>query len=53
MAAGLHKDVKATYFRIGHMGVTVTDPSRGDIDRIIEVITEGLKEAGYNGKDQH
>lgn len=53
MAAGLHKDVKATYFRIGHMGVTVTDPSRGDVDRIIEVITEGLKEAGYNGKDQH
>ena len=24
-AAGLHKEVKDTYFRIGHMGVTVTD----------------------------
>lgn len=52
MAAGLHKDVKATYFRIGHMGITVTDPSRGDIDTILKALKESFQEAGYdcNGK---
>lgn len=48
--------ITATYFRIGHMGITVTDPSRGDIDRILEVIKDGLKEAGYEApakKDSH
>jgi len=39
IAGGLHKDIKDKYFRIGHMGITVVDQSRGDIDRVIE----GLK----------
>jgi alanine-glyoxylate transaminase / serine-glyoxylate transaminase / serine-pyruvate transaminase len=50
VAAGLHKDIKEKYFRIGHMGVTVVDPSRGDIDKIISslraVVTEAVKSKG-------
>jgi alanine-glyoxylate transaminase/serine-glyoxylate transaminase/serine-pyruvate transaminase len=49
VAAGLHKDVKETYFRVGHMGVTVTDPSRGDMEKIMKGIKESLQEAGYDG----
>lgn len=36
VAGGLHKDIKDKYFRIGHMGVTAVDPSRGDIDKVIK-----------------
>jgi alanine-glyoxylate transaminase/serine-glyoxylate transaminase/serine-pyruvate transaminase len=47
VAAGLHKDIKEKYFRIGHMGVSVVEQSRGDIDKIISslkaVVTEALK----------
>ncbi|CEH15618.1 plp-dependent transferase [Ceraceosorus bombacis] len=49
IAAGLHKEVKDTYFRIGHMGVTVVDPSRGDIDHLLKSLKESLSEAGYKG----
>lgn len=47
VAGGLHKDIKDTYFRVGHMGVTVTDPSRGDMEKIMKGIRESLVEAGY------
>ncbi|KIO27257.1 hypothetical protein M407DRAFT_243385 [Tulasnella calospora MUT 4182] len=36
VAGGLHKDIKDRYFRIGHMGLSVVDPSRGDLDRVIQ-----------------
>ncbi|EJD48007.1 PLP-dependent transferase [Auricularia subglabra TFB-10046 SS5] len=36
VAGGLHKDIKEKYFRIGHMGVTVADRSRGDLDKLVE-----------------
>jgi alanine-glyoxylate transaminase/serine-glyoxylate transaminase/serine-pyruvate transaminase len=53
VAAGLHKEVKDTYFRMGHMGVTVTDnEKRGDIDHLLKSLKEALSEAGYNGKGQ-
>ncbi|CAE6454550.1 unnamed protein product [Rhizoctonia solani] len=45
VAAGLHKDVKDKYFRIGHMGITVTDNSRGDIDKIISALKKAFAEA--------
>lgn len=48
VAAGLHKEVKETYFRIGHMGVTVVnDKERGDIDHLLKSLEESLAEAGY------
>jgi len=50
VTGGLHKDVKDTYFRIGHMGTTVVNPERGDIDRVISGVKEALGEAGYKGK---
>ena len=52
-AGGLHKEIATKYVRFGHMGVSVTDPKRDDIDRAIKALGEGLKEVGYeapNGK---
>jgi len=45
VAGGLHKDIKDKYFRIGHMGVTAVDLSRGDIDRIIAGLNKIIPEA--------
>ncbi|OBZ73507.1 Alanine--glyoxylate aminotransferase 1 [Grifola frondosa] len=45
VAGGLHKDAKERYFRIGHMGVTVTDKQRGDIDTVITALKESIAEA--------
>ncbi|KAI0741549.1 PLP-dependent transferase [Daedaleopsis nitida] len=45
VAAGLHKDYKLKYFRIGHMGVTAIDQKRGDIDKVIAALKESLAEA--------
>lgn len=48
VAAGLHKQVKDEYFRIGHMGITVVnDKERGDIEYLLTSIKEALAEAGY------
>ncbi|KAI0794015.1 PLP-dependent transferase [Fomes fomentarius] len=44
-AAGLHKDYKLKYFRIGHMGVTAIDKQRGDVDKVIAALKESLAEA--------
>jgi len=46
-AGGLHKEIATKYFRIGHMGVSVTNPERGDIDHAIKALESGLTEAGY------
>ena len=46
-AGGLHRDIAAKYIRFGHMGVSVTDPKRGDIDRALEALKSGLAEVGY------
>ncbi|KAK2737754.1 hypothetical protein FQN57_007401 [Myotisia sp. PD_48] len=45
-AGGLHKDIASTYIRFGHMGVSVTDPNRNDIDKALNALREvfgGLK----------
>ncbi|RAK73893.1 alanine--glyoxylate transaminase, partial [Aspergillus fijiensis CBS 313.89] len=44
-AAGLHKEVATKYIRFGHMGVSVTDPARSDIDKAIAALKEALTEA--------
>ncbi|KAK3072401.1 hypothetical protein LTR53_006894 [Teratosphaeriaceae sp. CCFEE 6253] len=46
-AGGLHKEIATKYVRFGHMGVSVTDPGRGDIDKALKALGEGLAEAGY------
>lgn len=45
-AAGLHKDIATKYFRIGHMGVSATS-NRGDLEKAVQAIKDGLAEAGY------
>jgi len=44
-AGGLLKDIKDRYFRIGHMGISVVQQSRGDIDKIIDSLRDSLEEA--------
>ncbi|KAK3632363.1 hypothetical protein LTR56_016377 [Elasticomyces elasticus] len=46
-AGGLHKEIAAKYVRFGHMGVSVTDPKRDDIDKALKALREGLEEVGY------
>ncbi|KAI0788790.1 PLP-dependent transferase [Abortiporus biennis] len=45
IAGGLHKDYKDKYFRIGHMGVSVVDPERGDIEKVIKSLGEAIQDA--------
>lgn len=44
VAGGLHPAVKATSFRVGHMGYTVTRPDY--LRRAVEAIAEALREGG-------
>lgn len=46
-AAGLHREIAGKYMRIGHMGVSVMDPGRGDLERAVGLLREGLVELGY------
>jgi alanine-glyoxylate transaminase / serine-glyoxylate transaminase / serine-pyruvate transaminase len=46
-AGGLHKEIATRYIRFGHMGVSVTDPNRNDVQKSIEALRESLSEAGY------
>ena len=46
-AGGLHREIAPKYIRLGHMGVSVTDPKRRDVDKAIEALRDGLGEVGY------
>ncbi|KAK4190151.1 alanine--glyoxylate aminotransferase 1 [Podospora australis] len=46
-AGGIHKEIAIKYIRFGHMGVSVLDPNRGDVDKAINALKEGLAELGY------
>jgi len=48
-AGGIHSQIGTKYFRIGHMGVTAVDRSRGDLENVIKNVKEVLAEAGYHG----
>ncbi|TKA22170.1 hypothetical protein B0A50_08336 [Salinomyces thailandicus] len=43
-AGGLHKEIAAKYLRFGHMGVSVMDPKRDDMDRALKALKEALAE---------
>lgn len=43
-AGGLHRDIASTYIRFGHMGTSVMDPARGDIDRAVAALKEVFAE---------
>ncbi|KAK4549825.1 hypothetical protein LTR36_005126 [Oleoguttula mirabilis] len=51
-AGGLHKEIAGKYVRFGHMGVSVTDPGRDDIDRALKALKEGLAEVGYKAPSE-
>ncbi|KAI1766629.1 alanine--glyoxylate aminotransferase [Hypoxylon sp. FL1150] len=46
-AGGIHKEIVSKYVRFGHMGVSVTDPARSDIDKAINALKSGLADCGY------
>jgi alanine-glyoxylate transaminase/serine-glyoxylate transaminase/serine-pyruvate transaminase len=43
-AGGLHREIAAKYIRFGHMGVTAMDESRGEIDKALKALKQGLAE---------
>ncbi|MCJ1356901.1 MAG: hypothetical protein MMC33_006897 [Icmadophila ericetorum] len=51
-AGGLHKEIAAKYIRFGHMGVSVMDEKRDDVERALKALQEGLQEVGYLKKEQ-
>ena len=46
-AGGIHKEIGTKYIRFGHMGVSVTDPNRKDVDKALDALRTGLTECGY------
>jgi alanine-glyoxylate transaminase / serine-glyoxylate transaminase / serine-pyruvate transaminase len=46
-AGGIHKAIATKYIRFGHMGVSVTDTNRKDIDKALAALGDGLVECGY------
>ncbi|CEP13141.1 hypothetical protein [Parasitella parasitica] len=47
IAGGILDGLAGKYFRIGHMGISVTEPKRGHIDKVVEALTSSLTELGY------
>ncbi|KAI4120811.1 MAG: hypothetical protein LQ347_007024, partial [Umbilicaria vellea] len=45
-AGGLHREIAAKYIRFGHMGVSVMDEKRGDVDKALKALKGGLEDAG-------
>ncbi len=45
-AGGLHKDIKANYFRIGHMNISVLDKERHIMQTTLEALEQALIVAG-------
>ncbi|KAJ2901348.1 hypothetical protein MKZ38_001960 [Zalerion maritima] len=46
-AGGIHKEIQPKYIRFGHMGVSVMDPNRPEIDNAIAALKAGLTQLGY------
>ncbi|MCJ1308365.1 hypothetical protein MMC25_002018 [Agyrium rufum] len=49
-AGGLHKQIAARYVRFGHMGVSVMDEGRGDVEKALEALGGAVEELGVKGK---
>ncbi|CAG8721708.1 7873_t:CDS:2, partial [Cetraspora pellucida] len=50
IAGGLHRKIASQYFRVGHMGISVTEPHRKHIEKTIEALRENLNKLGYKSK---
>lgn len=44
-AGGLHKDIKALYFRVGHMGASVAE-GKNDVRAVVQALEQGMEAAG-------
>ncbi|KAI9886882.1 MAG: hypothetical protein M1823_001318 [Watsoniomyces obsoletus] len=49
LAGGLHKEIAGRYLRVGHMGISVTDPKRDDIEKVLKAIRKVFGEIMNNG----
>ncbi|CAO3674845.1 unnamed protein product [Umbelopsis ramanniana] len=47
IAGGLHEQIAAQYFRVGHMGISVTEPGRNHIVKVVDALKASLGEQGY------
>ncbi|KAI9296709.1 PLP-dependent transferase [Neoconidiobolus thromboides FSU 785] len=47
LAGGLHPAISTKYFRIGHMGLSALDASRGHVDKVFEVLNSSLSKLGF------
>lgn len=45
VAGGLHPDIRARYFRVGHMGYAATQPAM--LERTVRAVALGLRDAGF------
>ena len=53
VAGGLHKEIKDKYFRVGHMGISVTDTTnRQDLEKVKSALRTVFHAAGHRGKGQ-
>lgn len=43
LAGGIHKQIATRYFRVGHMGVSVTNPALGHIDHTLRALADAFK----------
>ncbi|CAG8622516.1 10766_t:CDS:2 [Ambispora gerdemannii] len=48
IAGGLLKTIASKYFRIGHMGISVTEPDRKHIQDTVSALKISLKDLGYS-----
>ncbi|KAJ2516335.1 hypothetical protein H4217_004649 [Coemansia sp. RSA 1939] len=47
-AAGILPGQAQRYFRLGHMGITATQPANGYVDTMLKAVTDALEECGYS-----
>lgn len=50
VAGGLHPSMATKYFRVGHMGVSVREPSRGHVESTLNAIKGALEQVGFKSK---
>ena len=44
VAGGLHPEMAAKYFRIGHMGISVIESDRCHVERTLDALRSALKQ---------
>ncbi|KKA27453.1 hypothetical protein TD95_005250, partial [Thielaviopsis punctulata] len=50
-AGGVHKEIGPKYIRLGHMGISVMDTSRGDINKALNALKKALLAQGYKSPE--